>query len=73
MLKVALNPNFLNLTINREKFWLQKRFGPISYLAFVKQLYEDFTYDPFQSPFRKRSHRSVSKINVYSSISDKIN
>jgi len=28
--KGALNPNILNLTINREKFCLQKRFGPIS-------------------------------------------
>jgi len=27
--KGALNPNFLNLTINREKFWLLKRFGSI--------------------------------------------
>jgi len=28
--KGALNPNFLNLIINREKFWLEKRLGPIS-------------------------------------------
>jgi len=28
--KGALNLNFLNLTIRREKFWLWKRFGPIS-------------------------------------------
>jgi len=26
-LKGALNPNFLNLTIRREKFWLYKRYG----------------------------------------------
>jgi len=37
-IKGALNPNFLNLTINKEKFWLKKRFGPISQLAFVKKL-----------------------------------
>jgi len=29
-IKGALNPNFLNLNINREKYWLQKRFGHIS-------------------------------------------
>jgi len=28
--KRALNPNFLNLTKNREKFCFEKRFGPIS-------------------------------------------
>jgi len=42
LIKRALNPNFLNLTINREKFWLKKRFGPISYLAFVKKLKENY-------------------------------
>jgi len=30
VVKGELNLNFLNLTINREKFWLLKRFGPIS-------------------------------------------
>jgi len=29
-IKGALNPNFLNFTKNREKFCVQKRFGPIS-------------------------------------------
>jgi len=38
LLKGALNPYFLNLTIDGEKFWLQKRFGPICLLAFVKKL-----------------------------------
>jgi len=28
--KGVLNPNFLNLTIKREKFWLYERYGPIS-------------------------------------------
>jgi len=29
-IKEALNLNLLNLTINGEKFWLLKHFGPIS-------------------------------------------
>jgi len=41
--KGALNPNFLNLTKNRETFCLYKRFGPIASLAFVKKLQEDFS------------------------------
>jgi len=37
-LKGALNHNFLNFTKDREKFCFEKRFGPISELAFVKKL-----------------------------------